>query len=39
MPTFAQRSIVAMESPAAVSQHGSARFDRNQITEGINTIL
>jgi hypothetical protein len=37
--TFAQRSIVAMKSPAAVSQHGSARYYRNEITEGINTIL
>jgi hypothetical protein len=39
LPTFAQRMIVAMKSPASVSQHGSARFDGNQITEGIHTIL
>ena len=39
VPTFAQRPIVAMKSPAPVSQHGSARFYRDQITEGIDTIL
>jgi hypothetical protein len=39
VPAVAQRPVVAMKSSAAVSQHGSPRLDRNQLTEGIDTIL